>query len=603
MKSDLALAFTTVLATLAAPANAQFFGGLNTVANSDGMYDVTTADINSDGLLDLIWSSYYDGEIAFNANLGNGNWGPTQVLFTSTATVITEAHAVDFDGDGDIDVLSSDLNGIRWHENLGGALVFFTQAFDSSMREIEEFASADLDSDGILDIVTASSNNNFLAPSGVFWYRGLGGGAYEPRQTITSGVRSRSVAVADIDNDGLLDLVTGDDSRLAWHKNLGNGGFGTENLLGAGRAQDVEVVDLDADGDLDVVGLFSPNGPVLIIENLGSGSFAPGVAVSINGPLNTYHLAVGDFDGDVLPDIVVQSATGSLNRLFWLQNQGNCEFGPENLIWSDFREPWVPRAADIDNDGLIDVVTTYFFGDTIGIFYNQGGTDCNLNGIPDTQDIASGTSEDCNGNLIPDECDLSNGMGSDCNGNGRIDSCELLEGAADCDADGELDECQIAANPSLDLDADGRLDTCFEVGIRYCSPGTPNSTGSSGEALALGFDVAWVNNFSIGARNLPANSFGFFITSTTPGQIFPVANSVGTLCVIGDVGRGVGGGILNSGPDGAFFGMVDLTAIPQPTGTTAVQAGDTWFFQAWHRDSSGGQTTSNFTDAIAVPFQ
>ena len=41
----------------------------------------------------------------------------------------------------------------------------------------------------------------------------------------------------------------------------------------------------------------------------------------------------------------------------------------------------------------------------------------------------------------------------------------------------------------------------------------------------------------------------------------------------------------------------------QPVGTVMVQPGDTWHFQAWHRDASGGQTTSNPTDAVAVTFQ
>ena len=60
---------------------------------------------------------------------------------------------------------------------------------------------------------------------------------------------------------------------------------------------------------------------------------------------------------------------------------------------------------------------------------------------------------------------------------------------------------------------------------------------------------------------------------------------------------------MNSGPDGFFYGSVNLNAVPQPVGTVMVQPGDTWHFQAWHRDASGGQTTSNFTDAVAVTFQ
>jgi len=56
--------------------------------------------------------------------------------------------------------------------------------------------------------------------------------------------------------------------------------------------------------------------------------------------------------------------------------------------------------------------------------------DCNGNGVPDTLDVAAGTSLDCNGNEIPDECDLANCAGNawcdDCNGNGMLDACDLV---------------------------------------------------------------------------------------------------------------------------------------------------------------------------------
>jgi thiol-disulfide isomerase/thioredoxin len=53
--------------------------------------------------------------------------------------------------------------------------------------------------------------------------------------------------------------------------------------------------------------------------------------------------------------------------------------------------------------------------------------DCNGNGIPDSQDIAEGTSMDCNGNGRPDECDLDEGAAEDCNENGILDICEVSE--------------------------------------------------------------------------------------------------------------------------------------------------------------------------------
>ncbi len=55
-------------------------------------------------------------------------------------------------------------------------------------------------------------------------------------------------------------------------------------------------------------------------------------------------------------------------------------------------------------------------------------SDCNLNGIPDIQDLAAGTSADCNDNDVPDECDIANGTSEDEDGNGFPDECCLLFG-------------------------------------------------------------------------------------------------------------------------------------------------------------------------------
>jgi hypothetical protein len=47
---------------------------------------------------------------------------------------------------------------------------------------------------------------------------------------------------------------------------------------------------------------------------------------------------------------------------------------------------------------------------------------------------------------------------------------------------------------------------------------------------------------------------------------------------------------------------LDLSQQPTPTGLVQVQPGETWNFQAWFRDSVGGQVTSNFTDGLEVTF-
>jgi DNA-binding beta-propeller fold protein YncE len=94
--------------------------------------------------------------------------------------------------------------------------------------------------------------------------------------------------------------------------------------------------------------------------------------------------------------------------------------------------------------------------------------DCNANGVLDDQDISSGTSNDLNGNGIPDECepdcnnnnvpddlDISNGTSTDAYGNGIPDECE-----EDCNGNNISDYTEIMADMSLDIDRNAVLDAC-----------------------------------------------------------------------------------------------------------------------------------------------
>jgi hypothetical protein len=157
----------------------------------------------------------------------------------------------------------------------------------------------------------------------------------------------------------------------------------------------------------------------------------------------------------------------------------------------------------------------------------------------------------------------------------------------------------------IDVEAGGNFTLARYVGLtvtRYCPYAEYNSTGQSGVLVAIGSNVVGSNDVTLQASHLPRNSFGYMLTSRT-SQIVPhVPNSQGRLCLGGSIGRFVGlGQILNSGVTGAFSLVIDLQTMPQPSGSVAVQAGETWHFQAWYRDANPSPT-SNFTDAFSVTF-
>ena len=140
--------------------------------------------------------------------------------------------------------------------------------------------------------------------------------------------------------------------------------------------------------------------------------------------------------------------------------------------------------------------------------------------------------------------------------------------------------------------------------VAYCGPGEINSTGASGELTAAGSSMVSSNDLAMTASDLPPMSFGFLITSLTQGFVANPGGSQGNLCVTGLIGRFVGPGqIRQASAAGDWTLVTDLTQQPQPTGLVSIAVGDTWNYQAWYRDSVGGQASSNFTNGVTINFR
>lgn len=133
---------------------------------------------------------------------------------------------------------------------------------------------------------------------------------------------------------------------------------------------------------------------------------------------------------------------------------------------------------------------------------------------------------------------------------------------------------------------------------------TVNSSGNIAGIGASGVPAAANNDMRLSVNQLPLNSIGMFVNSTGMGYVSP-SNSVGRLCINqGGVGRFNRPGEIQvaAGPPSVDL-QLDLTDIPRPGAPVSIQSGETWYFQYWHRDTVNGIATSNFTGAIAIPFQ
>jgi len=160
----------------------------------------------------------------------------------------------------------------------------------------------------------------------------------------------------------------------------------------------------------------------------------------------------------------------------------------------------------------------------------------------------------------------------------------------------------INASGATSTSAAAWLPRSLDPGAVYCN-GAINSTGVGGAIEADGSRFIGDHDMTLRASSLPQNAFGFFLVSDTQGFTANPGGSQGDLCLGGSIGRYVGPGqILSSGSTGTFSLEIDLGALPTPTGSVSAMPGETWNFQAWHRDSVGGSAVSNFTGAVAVPL-
>jgi hypothetical protein len=253
--------------------------------------------------------------------------------------------------------------------------------------------------------------------------------------------------------------------------------------------------------------------------------------------------------------------------------------------------------------------------------YDLEFEDCNLNGLNDLCELDSSPSLDCDGNGVIDTCEIAGGTGIDCDSNNILDSCEIAaQPFLDCDGNGALDACEIASDPALDCNSNGRLDvcdiadgtepdlnanqvpdSCEAIGMNPGCQTIPNSTGMPGQLAAFGSETVAANDIVLIGSDMPQNTFGFPIVSRSAAQVIP-PGAAGFRCVGGSVGRDLTN-IFNTGASGAATLPLDLNAIPSPFGPLTATAGETWYWQIWHRDSFSGAVTSTFTDSIIFTFQ
>ena len=342
------------------------FGGVNVITETlRKPEEVVALDFDGDNDVDLVATSSLSPDVVtWFSNDGSG----TFTRETDIATDLGNANALDVadvSGDGDFDLLvgAQGSDAIYFIENLtddnGTESYDSPEAFTATGMIPTDVEIISLDGSNNLDFVVADRGND-----GIFWYKGKGGGnpSFESRAQLASVNDLRDMEIADINADGELDIIVQDETpdAVQWLEN-DKMVFTAQTIAPDVRGREALAVgDIGGDARPDVVFAIEGDDAISSVENqTATGTWLAPQPVSTPPDLTSISDGVAiDLDGDAWDDFVIAA-----DRLVWYRNQQDGTFSNLRSIDSStnsggffLANAFRVRGADMDQDGDNDLV-------------------------------------------------------------------------------------------------------------------------------------------------------------------------------------------------------------------------------------------------------
>ena len=374
------------------------------------------------------------------ASFAGGADVSTDEIYSDSVTVLTEdGQPLDIDGDGNADLaVASNRAGAvqssRYYLGNGDGTFSQTPVLLTDGRSAV-IIGTDLNGDGRIDLVQARRDLTDI------FYLGDGAGGIGAGIELAAGDtnRSLSIAVGDLDGDGDLDLVVGNGSAGGGTTSPQVNRFylnqfvetGTVSFIAGDIAADADITrsialaDIDGDGKLDVIvgnDQFTPDSNRIYLNQFAAGSVPVGFAAGFDfGPTTdlTTHILIGDLNNNGKPDIVVVNAasgpSSGVNR-FFLNNStsGIINLSAATDVSADADRSNGGVLADFNGDGYLDLAVANFLAN------DPSQTSRNrlyLNQFPVTGTVSFGPGLD----ISTDEYESHDLGAVDLNGDGLLD--------------------------------------------------------------------------------------------------------------------------------------------------------------------------------------
>ncbi|HTC49877.1 MAG TPA: FG-GAP-like repeat-containing protein [Candidatus Aquilonibacter sp.] len=323
---------------------------------------VVVADVNGDGKMDIVSSNVNGGDVTILLGNGDGTVNTPTAGYSTGGFPRTSALVADFNGDGFADIIVPDENfSFAFLQGYGdgtfqAAQDFFSPVSDNNWAYATTIASGDFNGDGYPDLVVGNTRDLKI---GVTVYLANPDGSLRPGVNYGSGGGLEGVVTADFNADGKLDFAAVDFNNngtgdVQVYYGNGDGTFteGTPYPTGSNGAYTLITADFNKDGHPDLAVLNTNNDNVSILLNDGTGGFLAPVTYPVTADAQA--IATADVNGDGVLDLVVtgRSSTGAISVLL-----GNANGTFQSASTTTFAFNYLGNLAlgDLDGDGKVDL--------------------------------------------------------------------------------------------------------------------------------------------------------------------------------------------------------------------------------------------------------